>query len=95
MSAPPTDPTPDRPRLPGAGSRRLRPGHRWRDGGGGGGGSDGQVALRMSTWGNDSRLKLTEEAVAAFEQANPGIAVQVENSDWTRLLGQAGHPDCG
>ena len=53
------------------------------DGGGGGGGSDGQVALRMSTWGNDSRLKLTEEAVAAFEQANPGIAVQVENSDWT------------
>ena len=49
----------------------------------GGGGSDGQVALRMSTWGNDSRLKLTEEAVAAFEQANPGITVQVENSDWT------------
>ena len=46
-------------------------------------GSDGQVALRMSTWGNDSRLKLTEEAVAAFEQANPGITVQVENSDWT------------
>ena len=37
----------------------------------------------MSTWGNDSRLKLTEEAVAAFEQANPGITVQVENSDWT------------
>ncbi len=53
------------------------------DDGGGGGGSDGQVALRMSTWGNDSRLKLTEEAVAAFEQANPGITVQVENSDWT------------
>jgi multiple sugar transport system substrate-binding protein len=48
-----------------------------------GGGSDGQVALRMSTWGNDSRLKLTEEAVAAFQQANPGITVQVENSDWT------------
>ncbi len=52
-------------------------------GDGGSGGSDGQVALRMSTWGNDSRLKLTEEAVAAFEQANPGITVQVENSDWT------------
>ena len=46
-------------------------------------GADGQVALRMSTWGNDSRLKLTEEAVAAFEQANPGITVQVENSDWS------------
>ena len=36
----------------------------------------------MSTWGNDSRLKLTEEAVTAFEQANPGITVQVENSEW-------------
>ena len=52
-------------------------------GDGGDEGSDGQVALRMSTWGNDSRLKLTEEAAAAFEQANPGITVQVENSEWT------------
>ena len=52
-------------------------------GDGGDEGSDGQVALRMSTWGNDSRLKLTEEAVAAFEQANPGITVQVENSEWS------------
>ena len=49
----------------------------------------------MSTWGNDSRLKLTEEAVAAFEQANPGITVQVENSELEQLLGQAGHPDRG
>ena len=60
--------------------------------GGGGGGSDGQVALRMSTWGNDSRLKLTEEAVTAFEQANPGITVQVENAEfgsyWDRLATQ-------
>ena len=34
-------------------------------------------------------LKLTEEAVAAFEQANPGITVQVENSEfgsyWDKL----------
>jgi multiple sugar transport system substrate-binding protein len=36
----------------------------------------------MSTWGNDSRLKLTEEAVAAFQQANPGVTVQVQNSEW-------------
>ena len=61
-------------------------------GGGGGGGSEGQVALRMSTWGNDSRLKLTEEAVTAFEQANPGITVQVENAEfgsyWDRLATQ-------
>ena len=61
-------------------------------GSGGGGGSDGEVALRMSTWGNDSRLKLTEEAVKAFEQANPGITVQVENAEfgsyWDRLATQ-------
>jgi multiple sugar transport system substrate-binding protein len=51
----------------------------------GGGGEDksGQVALRMSTWGNDSRLKLTQEAITAFQQANPGITVQVENSEFT------------
>jgi multiple sugar transport system substrate-binding protein len=66
-------------------------------GGGGGGGSGGQVALRMSTWGNDSRLKLTEEAVAAFEQANPGITVQVENSEfgsyWDKLATQTAAND--
>ena len=57
-----------------------------------GGGSGGQVVLRMSTWGNDSRLKLTEEAVAAFQQANPGITVKVENSEfgsyWDKLATQ-------
>src|ERR671911_2023153 len=59
---------------------------------GGGGGESGQVALRMSTWGNDSRLKLTEEAVTAFEQANHGTTVQVENSEfgsyWDKLATQ-------
>jgi multiple sugar transport system substrate-binding protein len=65
---------------------------------GGGGGSGGQVELRMSTWGNDSRLKLTQEAVAAFQQANPGITVKVENSEfssyWDKLATQtaAGDP---
>jgi multiple sugar transport system substrate-binding protein len=68
------------------------------DGGGGGeGGEGGQVALRMSTWGNDSRLKLTEEAITAFEQANPGITVQVENSEfssyWDKLATQTAAND--
>jgi multiple sugar transport system substrate-binding protein len=65
-----------------------------------GGGSEdksGQVALRMSTWGNDSRLKLTEEAIKAFEQANPGITVQVENSEfgsyWDKLATQTAAND--
>ena len=59
--------------------------------------SEGQVALRMSTWGNDNRLKLTEEAVTAFEQANPGITVTVENSEfgsyWDKLATQTAAND--
>jgi multiple sugar transport system substrate-binding protein len=43
----------------------------------------GGVTLRFSTWGNDSRLKLTQEAVAAFTAANPDIQVTVENSEWS------------
>lgn len=49
----------------------------------GGEAPDGTTTLRMSTWGNDSRLKLTQQAVDAFEQANPTIKVTVENSEWS------------
>ncbi|HEY7272232.1 MAG TPA: extracellular solute-binding protein [Actinoplanes sp.] len=41
------------------------------------------VTLRVSTWGNDSRLALTQKAVDAFTAANPNIKVKVENSEWT------------
>jgi multiple sugar transport system substrate-binding protein len=44
---------------------------------------EGQVTLRVSTWGNDSRLKLTQQAVDAFTAANPDIKVTIENNDWT------------
>ena len=46
-------------------------------------GSEGTPELRVTTWGNDSRLKLTQQAVDAFTAANPDIKVTVENSDWT------------
>jgi multiple sugar transport system substrate-binding protein len=45
--------------------------------------SDGPVTLRVSTWGNDSRLRLTQQAVDAFTAANPNIKVTIENSEWT------------
>jgi multiple sugar transport system substrate-binding protein len=45
--------------------------------------SGGQVTLRVSTWGNDSRLKLTQQAVDAFTAANPDIKITLENSDWS------------
>ena len=41
------------------------------------------VTLRVSTWGNDSRLALTQKAVDAFTAANPNIKVKIENSEWT------------
>jgi multiple sugar transport system substrate-binding protein len=44
--------------------------------------SGGPVTLRVSTWGNDSRLSLTQKAVTAFTAANPNIKVNVENSEW-------------
>ena len=47
------------------------------------GSADGAVTLRVSTWGNDSRLRLTQEAVAAFKAAHPDIDVVVENSEWS------------
>jgi multiple sugar transport system substrate-binding protein len=47
------------------------------------GGSGGTPELRVTTWGNDSRLKLTQQAVDAFTVANPDIKVTVENNDWT------------
>jgi multiple sugar transport system substrate-binding protein len=45
--------------------------------------SGGQATLRVSTWGNDSRLKLTQQAVDAFTAANPDIKVAIENNDWS------------
>ena len=45
--------------------------------------SEGPVTLRVSTWGNDSRLSLTQKAVDAFTAANPNIKVSVENSEWS------------
>jgi multiple sugar transport system substrate-binding protein len=44
--------------------------------------SGGAVTLRVSTWGNDSRVRLTQEAVDAFTAANPDIKVTIENTDW-------------
>ncbi|GAA2648511.1 extracellular solute-binding protein [Nonomuraea recticatena] len=53
-------------------------------GGGGSGGdaSGDKVKLRFSYWGSDSRQKLTEQVIAAFEKKNPTIDVVGEFSDW-------------
>ncbi|MBG0813714.1 ABC transporter substrate-binding protein [Planomonospora sp. ID82291] len=51
-------------------------------GDGGDAASDGKVKLRFSYWGSDSRQKMTEQAIAAFEKKNPTIDVVGEFSDW-------------
>ncbi|HET8915706.1 MAG TPA: extracellular solute-binding protein [Propionibacteriaceae bacterium] len=44
--------------------------------------SGGAATLRVSTWGNDSRVRLTQQAVDAFTAANPDVKVTIENTDW-------------
>ena len=45
--------------------------------------SEGSTTLRVSTWGNDSRIRLTQQAADAFMAANPDIKVSIENSEWS------------
>ncbi|MBO2462348.1 ABC transporter substrate-binding protein [Actinomadura violacea] len=51
-------------------------------GGGDDGGSGGKTKLVFSYWGSDSRQKLTESAIAAFEKKNPAIDVEGDFSDF-------------
>lgn len=51
-------------------------------GGDSGGGADGPVTIRFSWWGNDERARITNQAVDAFEAANPGITVETESIDF-------------
>lgn len=45
--------------------------------------ADGEdVTLRFSWWGNEQRAEITNQAVDAFEAANPGITVQTESVDF-------------
>ena len=48
----------------------------------GGASSGDDSTLRVSTWGNDLRLRLTRQAADAFTAANPDVKVTVENSEW-------------
>lgn len=50
--------------------------------GSGDGDSGGKTKIVFSYWGSDSRQKLTESAIAAFEKKNPTIDVEGDFSDW-------------
>jgi multiple sugar transport system substrate-binding protein len=44
--------------------------------------SGGPVTIRFSWWGNEDRAKITNQAVDAFEKANPNITVKTESVDF-------------
>ncbi|XRQ12262.1 ABC transporter substrate-binding protein [Actinomadura welshii] len=50
--------------------------------GGGDDGSGSGTTVVFSYWGSDSRQKLTEAAIAEFEEKNPEIDVRGDFSDW-------------
>ncbi|MBB5918972.1 ABC-type glycerol-3-phosphate transport system substrate-binding protein, partial [Actinoalloteichus hoggarensis] len=41
----------------------------------GGDATDGRVELRFTWWGDDERARVTEEAIALFEERHPNITV--------------------
>lgn len=45
--------------------------------------SDGPVTLRFSWWGSDTRHKMTQKLIEAFEAKNPNIKIEGEYGDWS------------
>lgn len=45
--------------------------------------SYGPVTLRMTWWGSDTRHKMTEKLIEAFEAENPNINIEGEYGDWS------------
>lgn len=43
----------------------------------------GQTEIRFTWWGSDTRVKVTQAAIAAFEAKNPDIKVKAEYGDWS------------
>ncbi|QXQ09999.1 extracellular solute-binding protein [Paeniglutamicibacter sp. Y32M11] len=44
--------------------------------------ANGDVTLRFSWWGSESRSAATQKIIDAFEAKNPGIKIQGEYGDW-------------
>ncbi|KAB8295579.1 ABC transporter substrate-binding protein [Bifidobacterium avesanii] len=45
--------------------------------------SSGDVTLKLSWWGGDSLVRITEEVVKGFEAEHPNIHVEMEYADWS------------
>lgn len=51
-------------------------------GGGGGSSADGPVTLRFTWWGSDTRTKLTQQTIDAFQKEHPNITIKGEFGEW-------------
>jgi multiple sugar transport system substrate-binding protein len=51
--------------------------------GGSASGAAGTITLRWAFWGSESRVKMSQAAIDAFQAANPGIVVNIEVSGGT------------
>lgn len=45
--------------------------------------SDAEVTLTYSWWGGDDRNRLTNDVADLFEEANPGVGVRRQHTDWS------------
>src|SRR5687767_13101796 len=50
---------------------------------GGGANADGEVTLRFNWWGSDTRHKITQEVIDAFQKENPKIKIKGEYGEWS------------
>ncbi len=50
---------------------------------GGGASADGEVTLRFNWWGSDTRHKITQEVIDAFQKENPNIKIKGEYGEWS------------
>ncbi|MBS2550930.1 extracellular solute-binding protein [Catenulispora sp. NL8] len=53
------------------------------NGGGGASAAGGKITLRITWWGNPTRAKATQDAIALFQKAHPNISVQTQPGAYT------------
>ena len=52
-------------------------------GGNSGSSANGEVTLRFTWWGGDTRTKLTQQAIDAYQKDHPNVKIKGEFGDWS------------
>jgi len=53
------------------------------DSGGNSGSANGEVTLRFTWWGGDTRTKLTQQVIEAYQKDHPNVKIKGEFGDWS------------